>query len=88
MIFRSREDFDHREGSRAEKDTKRIPPEAAPGAPEAAQSFDSLGRGGEFVRSPFCKECREKTEQQKSPFFCIPVLKLFGAEKHQFSIIC
>ncbi len=82
MIFRSREDFDHREGSRAEKETKRIPPEAAPGAPEAAQSFDSLGRGGEFVRSPLCKECREKTEQQKSPFFCIPVLKLFGAEKH------
>ena len=60
MISRSQEDFGHLEGSRAEKDAKRIPPEAAPGAPEAAQTFDSLGRHGEFVRSPFYEEFRAK----------------------------
>ena len=47
-------------GGRAEKDAKRPPPEAAPGAPEAARTFDSLGRDGEFVRSLFYEEFRAK----------------------------
>ncbi len=60
MNFRSLDNVGHLGGGRAEKDAKRTPPEAAPGAPEAARTFDSLGRDGEFVGSPFYEQFRAK----------------------------
>ena len=60
MNFRSLDNVGHLGGGRAEKDAKRTPPEAAPGVPEAAWTFDSLVRDGEFARSSFCEEFRAK----------------------------
>ena len=65
MNFSSLDNFGHLWGGSAEKDAKRTPPGAAPGAHEAARTFDSLGRDDEFVRSPFYEEFRAKNEQKR-----------------------